>query len=500
MTWLRKLGSSISLFFSRIVLWFQKYFVSGLKNQVLLKRILFTLFLMVIFVVVGTLTLPGLKVNEDASLSGGNEFFNIFNTIGGGGLRQFSLVSLGLSPFITASLIRTFAQTKLVPPIHRLAQSGPRGRVKINYITHGLTFFFGIIQAIIIIQTLTNNTNQNQQFVSIIEQFNTPVYLWFVLPFVLVAGTFFSIFIAEQITNKGVGNGTSMLILAGVLITLPNHFTAGYNAWIANKIGPELFKGIISFIIFLFTFLVMVFIVSFFYQAERKIPIQHIGVGRSKKLKDLSYLPLKLNPAGVMPIIFASMLVTFPMMIINLVNQFNPSGTTTWMIENFALNKPIGLVIYAASIFLITIFLGLQQSRLDKIVEDFNKNSTYIPGVRPGEQTEAYLMAIILRLSVFSAFYLTLLGSAQYFFQALGANPQLIFSGTSLIILVSVSLETIQQIQARHKAQNIFRSEHKHKVKEQQPANPVENPAPAPAPSVAASEKPKPRDGGSILW
>lgn len=128
------------------------------------------------------------------------------------------------------------------------------------------------------------------------------------------------------------------------------------------------------------------------------------------------------------------------------------------MMENFALNKPIGLVIYASSIFLITIFLGLQQSRLDKIVEDFNKNSTFIPGVRPGEQTESYLMAIILRLSLFSAFYLTILGASQYFFQALGANQKLIISGTSLVILVSVSIETIQQIQARYKSQNIFKT------------------------------------------
>ena len=489
MNFFKKIGSNISLFFSRIILFFQKHFIDRFKNKVLLKRILFTLFLMVIFVTVGTLTLPGLKVNENASLSGGNEFFNIFNTIGGGGLRQFSLVSLGLSPFITSSIIMTFAQTKLVPPIQRLSQSGPHGRIKINYITYGLTFVFALVQAIVVIQTFTNGPAE-QKLVTILDQFNTPVFIWLILPFVLVAGTFFTIFISEQITNKGVGNGTSILILTGVLITLPSYFTNAYTHWIGNLEGKKLFEGVISFVVFIIAFAIVIFIVSFFHQAERKVPIQHIGVGRSKHIKDLSYLPLKLNPAGVMPIIFASMLVTFPMMIANLVNQTMPSPGSAWMMENFALNKPIGLVIYASSIFLITIFLGLQQSRLDKIVEDFNKNSTFIPGVRPGEQTESYLMAIILRLSLFSAFYLTILGASQYFFQALGANQKLIISGTSLVILVSVSIETIQQIQARYKSQNIFKTN--------------KNQAKKPS-ALMVLIKPNQThldegDGGSILW
>lgn len=455
MGFFKKIGNRISLFFSKIFLFVQKYFINTFKDKILLKKVLFTLLMMVIFVVIGTLTLPGLKVDQNSNLSSsGNEFFNIFNTIGGGGLRQFSLVSLGLSPFITASLIMTFAQTKLVPPIQRLAQSGPHGRIKINFITHGLTFVFALIQGIVIIQTLTRSNN----YVTFISGFNTPFYVWVVLPFVLVAGTYFSLFISEQITHKGVGNGTSMLILAGVLIQLPSRFTYAFDFWVKSNAGLQLFKGIIFFVLFLITFVAMMFIVSFFYQAERRVPIQYIGVGRAKNVKDLSYLPLKLNPAGVMPIIFASMIISFPMMIVNLVNDIKPTSATLWMMTNFTLVKPIGLTIFAVSIFLITIFLGLQQSRIDKIVEDFSKNSTYIPGIRPGEQTEDYLMSIVLRLSVFSAFYLTIIGIMQYVAQSLGANPSLVFDGTSLIILVSVSIETIQQMQARYKTQNIFKS------------------------------------------
>lgn len=486
----KKIVNSISMFFTKIGLFFQRHIIDTLKDKVLFKRIIFTLSMMVVFVVVGTLTLPGIKINNQ-TLEQNNEFLGILNTIGGGGLRQFSLVSLGISPFITASLIMTFAQTKLVPPIQRLSQSGPAGRIKINYITHGLTFFFGIVQGIIIIQTLTNG---QQAYASIIPEFQKPWFTWFILPFVLVAGTFFSMFISEQITHKGVGNGTSMLILAGVLISLPSIFTSAYKTWIGSKVGQELFKGIVFFILFIVLFIILMFIVSFFYQAERKIPIQHTGVGRSKNIKDLSYLPIKLNPAGVMPVIFASMVITFPMLIVKIINDFSPSSGTAWMIQNFTLTKPIGLVIYAVCIFGITIFLGLQQSRLDKIVEDFNKNSTYIPGIRPGEQTEDYLMSVILRLSIFSAFYLTIIGTMQYFVQSLGVNPTLTFGGTTIMILVSVSIETIQQIDARYKTQNIFKNGIKAEVIKKRYEN-VEF-----ADSFVEEEGNEDQSGGSILW
>ena len=446
---------------NNISLFFNKYFVQKLKEKELLKKILFTLSMMVIFVVIGTITLPGISISNSDMLNSTDSFMGILNTIGGGGLRNFSLVSLGISPFITASLVMTFAQTKLVPPIYRLYQSGPVGRIKINYITYGLTFLFAIIQGIIIIQSLTRSTTA--VYISIDEKFNNPWFIWIVLPFILVAGTFLSMFIAEQITNKGVGNGSSMLILAGSIISLPSLFTSAWTYWIQDRVSIELFRGIVYFIGFIFLFIGMVFVISFFYQAERRVPIQQIGVGRSKNIKDLSYLPIKLNPSGIMPIIFASMLITFPMMIVNLVNELAPSAATRWMIKYFSLENALGLTIYSVATFAITIFLSLQQSRIDKIVEDFNKVSTFIPGIRPGEQTEDYLTSIVLRLSIFSAFYLTILGSIQYVSIILGAPQQLVISGTSLMIIVTVSIETIQQIEARYKIQNIFNDKVKNK-------------------------------------
>ncbi len=465
MGFFNKTWSNISFFFSKIILFFKKNIILKLKEKDLLKRILFTLMIMIIFISIGTITLPGITISQSNGFDN-TSFLGIMNTIGGGGLRQFSLVSLGISPYITASLIMTFAQTKLFPPIYHLYQSGPAGRIKINYITYALTFVFSIIQAIVIIQSLSNSSTGQSSYITIVPDFNNTFFIWIVLPFILTAGTFFSIFLSEQISNKGVGNGSSMLILAGSIITIPTLFTSAWSLWIQSKTGELLFRGIVYLIGFVFLFIILTLIISFVYQAERRVPIQHIGVGRSKNIKDLSYLPIKLNGAGIMPIIFASMLVTFPMLIVNLVNQFAPSEITRWMNDNFQLKQPIGLTIYASATFLLTIFLSIQQSKIDKIVEDFNKSSTFIPGITPGEQTEDYLFSIVIRLSIFSAIYLTILGSSQYIAIIAGAPESVVISGTSIMIVISVSIETIQQIAARRKAINLFKTKNIKKLNE----------------------------------
>ena len=153
------------------------------------------------------------------------------------------------------------------------------------------------------------------------------------------------------------------------------------------------------------------------------------------------------------------------MLIVNLVNQFYPSEVTRWMNDNFQLKQPIGLTLYASATFLLTIFLSIQQSKIDKIVEDFNKSSTFIPGITPGEQTEDYLFSVVIRLSIFSAIYLTILGSSQYIAIIAGAPESVVISGTSIMIVISVSIETIQQIVARRKALNLFKTKTIKKMK-----------------------------------
>ncbi|MGY6171899.1 preprotein translocase subunit SecY [Candidatus Mycoplasma pogonae] len=430
--------------FSKVFFFFKKTFADFFREKILTKKIIYTFVLLTIFVVAGTITVPGLKLSGNSGASQ-STFFSILNIVGGGGLINFSILALGISPFITASLIMMIAQTKLFPPIHRLSQSGPLGRRKINIITRFLTFIIAIVQAIVLIRTLIGYDESS--FVTFVDQ--SAAFKWFVLPTVLIAGSMFALFLGEQITNNGVGNGTSLLIFAGIATQLPSKFKLAYEFLVGGTSSATV-SGIIYFATYLLIFLSVLFIVAYVYLAERHIPIQQTGAGLAKNHKDISYLPIKVNPAGVMPLIFALIVVSTPVMIASLFDPYT-SHARYWIENNLLPNHPIGLTILIIVTFIFTILMGLQQSRIDKIVEDFGKNSTFIPGIRPGEQTEDYLISVVLRLSVFSAFYLSLLGSAEQIQRMLGMPPQITFGGTSIIILVSTAIETISQISARQK-------------------------------------------------
>ncbi|WP_434333846.1 preprotein translocase subunit SecY [Mesomycoplasma hyorhinis] len=429
---------------------FKHTFSTLWKEKVLLKKILFTLLMLSIFVVAGTITIPGLRL-VNANAIDRNSFLGIINIVGGGGLLNFSIVALGIGPFITASLIMLIAQTKLVPPIHRLSQSGPHGRQKINIITRLLTFLIAAIQAIVLVRTVIGN--QALRFV-VLEN-DSSFYQYFIIPFILVAGSLFALFLGEQITNKGVGNGTSLIIFSGIAVRLPSQFKVAFEYFVDSSNSSAIINDIVLYFSYLLGFFVLILIVVFVYLAERKIPIQQTGSGMSKNIKEISTLPLKLNPAGIMPNIFSLIVVSLPSLFTGFLDP-NTSATRHWIQTHMQVNQPIGLTIFIVVNIIFAIVMGLQQSRVDKIAEDFAKNSTFIPGIRPGEQTEDYLIGVVFRLSIFSAFYLTILGVIQPVEQMLGMPQQITFGGTSVIILVSTAIETMSQIKARYDAEKII--------------------------------------------
>ncbi|AJR12150.1 preprotein translocase subunit SecY [Mesomycoplasma dispar] len=424
------------------------------KEKILTRKLIFTFFLLVIFIVCGTITIPGLKLLQfqlDA-----NSFLGIINTVGGGGLLNFSVVALGISPFITASLFMLIAQTKLFPPIHRLSQSGPAGRRKINIITRFLTLLVALIQAIVLIRTVILNTD----FGFVRLEINTPVFIWLVLPLILISGSLFSLFLAEQITDKGVGNGTSLLIFSGIIVGLPRRFQHAFEYLVDLNSPSSLITQVLSFILYVVGFLVVLLVSVYVYLAERKIPIQQTGSGMSKNVKEISILPLKLNPAGIMPVIFALIVVSLPTLFSGFLDR-NTSAVRNWIDNNMQIHHPLGLSIFIVFNIAFSIIMSLQQSRIDKISQDFAKNSTFIPGIRPGEQTEDYLIGVVLRLSIFSAIYLTFLGILQPVEIMLGLPSAITFSGTSIIILATTTLETISQIKARYDAQKVLKQSKK---------------------------------------
>lgn len=450
---------NVSFAVSRLFYKVQNNWKSFWSTKDIGKKIIYTFLLLSIFVIGTTITAPFIKLNAASSLGQSSSFIDTLNLIGGGGLKQFSVFALGISPFINASLIMMILQTRLFPPIYKLSQSGPQGRRKINIITRFATLIIAYPQAVFLMKSLSVG-GQYSSYIRFADNisFSEVSLTYFILPTILTAASLLALFISEQITNKGIGNGTSLIIFVGIASRLPYQFQSAYGHYIGDLGSANgTLVGIIQFITYIIAYLICVVIVSIFYNAERLVPIQQIGAGRSRNLKEMGKLPIKLNPGGVMPIIFAMMVLSFPSMIVNFLP--NDSASKQWININLQFTQPIGLSLLIFITFVFSIVMGLQQSRADKIAEDFAKNSTFIPGVRPGEETQDYLIAIVFRLSLFSAFYLIILASMQFVEILTGAlNPATSFGGTSLMILVSVALETVAQLQARRKTHRLSRA------------------------------------------
>lgn len=415
------------------------------------KKLLYTLALLSIYLICTCIRSPFVRI-DSSELFQTDTFINTLDMIGGGGLRQFSLVALGISPFINASLIMSLLQTKAFPPLHKLSQSGPQGRRKLNIITRILTLIIAFPQSFMLTKALAAGNNP---FISI-ESYglNKSLIQYFLLPMILIGGSLFSLFIAEQITNKGIGNGTSLIIFVGIAFQLPNQFRTAWSNYVEQGEQAAIIIGVLEFFVYLFVYLALLFVIVIIHIAERHIPIQQTGAGRSKNVEEMGKLPIKLNPGGVMPMIFASMFVSFPLLIARILPPTNDGAK--WILEHLDFSKPLGLSLLVVFTFFFSFIIGLQQSKVDKIAEDFSKNSTFIPGIQPGEQTEDYLVGIVMRLSTFSAFYLVLLVSFQYLMIIfLHVPTAMAFGGTGMMILVSVSLETIDQFKARLKSSQL---------------------------------------------
>ncbi|AIA29436.1 preprotein translocase SecY subunit [Mycoplasmopsis californica HAZ160_1] len=419
------------------------------ENKDVTKKVILTLSFLALYVIMTTIGSPFVKINSPDTVQQ-DTFFNTLNLIGGGGLRNFSLAALGISPFINASLIMSLLQTRLFPAIHKLSQSGPQGRRKLNVITRVLTLIIAFPQAILLSQSLGAGDNPFIKIIPVYGPNSLALTTYLIVPLILIAGSLFSLFIAEQITDRGIGNGTSLIIFVGMAFSLPNQFRSAITYFVGSHSNSAIFIGSLNFAVYLFIFCITLFVVGLIYNSERHIPIQQTGAGRSRNVKDMGKLPIKLNPGGIMPIIFSTMVISFPIMIARILP--NGNGAKAWINEYMQFTSPLGLSLLVIITFFFSYLMGIQQSKIDKISEDFAKNSTFIPGVQPGEQTEDYLFAIVLRLSTFSAFYLVLLASFQYLqILILHWPPAISFGGTSVMILVSVALETIAQFKARLK-------------------------------------------------
>ena len=429
--------------FSKLYLPIKKRFTKlqkAFKSRVLLRRILFTLLILTIFKIASTITIPGVSVHEVNSNE--NSLVGVLDLISGGGLKNLSIVALGISPYITSSIIMQLLSTEAFPPLYRLSRSGPNGKRKINIITRCLTFCFAYLQAVAISQSF-----ELSSWISLSPKLYSWPFQFLVIPIIMVAGSMFSLFLGEQITNRGIGNGTSLIIFVGIASSIIGKFRNAFQEFVGIQGVQSLFVGSIEFALYLAVFLMLVFIIGFIYKSERHIPIQQTGAGLTSQQHKMSKLPIKINPSGVIPIIFAMSITSLPLTIAQFLDHQNLSRI--WIEQNLRLNSAIGLSIFAAITFLFTILMSLVIFNPERVADNFKKNGTFIPGIRPGVQTEEYLTGVIFRLSLFSAFYLCSITSLTYIEQIIGLSPQITFSGASMIILVTVAIETWSQVKAR---------------------------------------------------
>lgn len=432
-------------------------------NKEVLKKVGFTLLVFLIFKVLTKITVP--LINQDA-FAGAFEtgFLGIANSISGGALRSYSVVALGISPYITASIIVQIMQMDIVPFLKEWGEEGEVGKKKIARLTRYLAIALAFVQAIAM--TFAFNNVGAGLFTSAATDWATAGgrNLWFIVYFyiavVLTAGTGLMIWLSDQITLKGIGNGSSMLIVAGIIISLPSTIVSLVQYYIADP-GNALatvfsnqggFSGYVLFGVSVLMFILVLVGVTYMQISVRKVPIQYANRPGTNKFrgKSDSNIPIKLNTAGVIPVIFSSIILSLPLTVIGYVSDAtaSTSRTVNWFQQIFTYTEPIGYVLYVILIFIFTFFYSFILIKPEQIADNLNKQNAYVPGVRPGKETEAYITKTLFRITVVGAFYLVVIASLPIITSMILGHNYAQIGGTSLLIIVGVSLETARQIEA----------------------------------------------------
>ena len=395
------------------------------SNKDLRKRIYFTLACLGIFCLGTTITIPWAKEITD-NLG----FLEIFNLMSGGGLRSFSIFALGVSPYITAQIITQLLQMDIVPYFKELKDQGYTGRQKINKITRYLGIVFAFIQAYAIIIFYMKG-------VSSIAMLKTAI--------TMTAGTAFLLWIGDQITQKGIGNGQSLLIMAGIVQSMPNIFKSAFQALVtagtySNTVGPILFGA------FCLLYLIIIVGIIWITLAERRIPIQYANRTASAYGAKQSFLPIKINSAGVMPVIFASILTTIPATVVRL---FKSTAATNFVDKYIVYTTPVGFIIYIGLIIFFGYFYTFLSMNPEEMSKNLNENGGYIPGVRPGKDTSDYISNSLGKLTLIGSLFLVVLAGLPVLVSNYTKLPSSVtIGGTGILIVVGVAIETYKQIES----------------------------------------------------
>ena len=406
------------------------------KTKELRQSILFVLLCLTIFRVGAHITLPGVDSTSLAGFLEGNQFLGLLNLFSGGTLANFSILAMGLGPYITASII-TQLLGMIFPSVEEM-QKEEQGRQKLNSYTRYATFPLALLQGYSLIRLL----NQSGSFGSSFDL--TGLTLWTAL-ISMAAGTIFLMWLGELISEKQVGNGTSIIIFAGIIAGLP----AFLSQTIATYTSADLFNVILFAVLTLVTIAAVVMV----QEAQRNIPVQYArGGGRGgASSKVASHLPLRVSMGGMIPIMFALSIVVFPPLLAQLFAEARTAWLQTaanFITKLFADQLFYGLF-YFSLVFVFTFFYASVIFRPEQIAENLQKQGGFIPGIRPGEPTSKYLDWVKNRILLVGAIFLSTIAILPVIVQALTGSPNLVVGGSSVIIVVSVIVDMIKQVESQ---------------------------------------------------
>ena len=415
------------------------------KATELRQRIWFTIGALIVFRFLSFVPLPGvnplvLQSLADTARGGILDMFNMFT---GGSLERMSLIALGVMPYITASIVIQLAAA-LHPSLAALKKEGTTGRQKLNQYTRYGTVLLCTVQGWFLAAGLESYGAQSG-----IQAVVDPGYMFRIGAVIsLVGGTMFLMWLGEQITSRGIGNGVSLIIMAGIVAQFPSFAGNLFEGGRTGSISPGIIIGFIAMIV------ILILVISFVERAQRRLLIQYPkrATQRGMMQADRSHLPLKLNTAGVIPPIFASSLLLLPLTITQFAGNSLDTNSTTgaWLqtlLQYLQHGQPIYMTLYAAGIVFFCFFYTAVVFNPEETAENLKKNGGFIPGIRPGKRTEEYLDYVLTRITVVGAIYLALVCVIPEYMIAQTGIP-LFLGGTSLLIVVNVTVDTISQIQS----------------------------------------------------
>lgn len=422
-------------------------FRNAFKIPDLRKRILFTFLMLVIFRFGAHVPVPFLSAEAmKAFLSGGTDLFSLFDVFTGGAFSQATIMALGVSPYINASIIIQLL-TVAIPSLERLAKEGIEGRKKINKITRYTGIALAFIQGAGLYVTLLNMGSAIS---------NPGVLAFFIITLTFTAGTAFIVWLGELITEKGLGNGVSLVIFAGIVSRIPSGAYSLYKQYLEGSVSV---KGIVIVAAVAVVAVVAIAFVVLFDSAERRIPVQYAKrvVGRKMYGGQSTHIPIKVVMGGVMPIIFASSIMAFPATIVRLATANNLPTSGVGYILLGMLSASMGpwwtdivySVLYFILIIFFTYFYAAIQFNPIEIANNMKKSGGFIPGIRPGKPTSDFIAKVTTRCNLAGAAFLGIVAILPIIVGAIFKISTLQIGGTSLLIMEGVALETVRQIESQ---------------------------------------------------